>query len=79
MPLGGLDSRNLSDALRTRPEPEVAVEERLRVAGFMLPSSCDKGVWGGLDPLGSPSLAMVDCEIEYQRACGNIKVSETVE
>ena len=57
MPTGGLDSRNLSEALLTLPE--LAVDDRFLVFVSSMPSRADKGVRGGGEfaPL---SLAMVE-------------------
>ncbi len=53
MPTGGLDSRNLSEALLTLPE--LAVDDRFLVCALSKPSRTDKGVEGGGDfaPLSS--------------------------
>ena len=55
MPTGGLDSRNLSEALLTLPE--LAVEDRFLVLVSSMPSRAERGVRGGgeLAPL-SPAV-----------------------
>ena len=45
MPTGGLDSRNLSEALLTLPE--LAVDDRFLVLESSIPSSAERGVRGG--------------------------------
>lgn len=45
MPTGGLDSKNLSEALLTLPE--LAVDDRFPVFVPSMPSRADKGVRGG--------------------------------
>ena len=42
MPTGGLDSRNLSEALLTRPE--LVVDDRVLVIALSMPCKVDKGV-----------------------------------
>lgn len=55
MPTGGLDSRNLSEALLTLPE--LAVDDRFLVVVSSMPSRADKAVRGG--ELGPLSVAIV--------------------
>ena len=51
MPTGGLDCRNLSEALLTLPE--LAVDDRFLVFAVSMRSTADKGVWGGGEFLSS--------------------------
>ena len=56
MPTGGLDSRNLSEALLTLPE--LAVDDRFLALVLSMPSRADKGVLVGGE-FGPLSLAIV--------------------
>ena len=57
IPTGGLDSRNLREALLTLPE--LAVEDRFLVLGSLMVSTLDKGVSRGGE-LASFSLAIIE-------------------
>lgn len=55
MPTGGLDSRNLSEALLTLPE--LAVDDRFLVLVSSMPSRAERGVRGGGE-FAPPSLVI---------------------
>ena len=57
MPTGGLDSRNLREALLTLPE--LAVDDRFLDIALSMRSRAAKGVWGGGET-ASLSLAIIE-------------------